>query len=188
MIMRTSRAIILLALLTLLALVGTAVFVYLPVNVTINSVSPPVIFQLGSNAGGTDLAGNTIQVTLGANSSSATLILHPTYQRTYYHDVLLITNPSPPAGDNYYIGIRVITPLTGAAFASATARVYDSANNLLFTADLMTAGTYGWPQLLPDGQTYRIDIEIVINEGFTLPSGSVTFELVYSPQSVTPPP
>lgn len=186
--MRISRAVIILALLTLLALVGTAVFVYLPVNVTINSVSPPVIFQLGSNAGGQDLAGNTIQVTLGANSSSATLVLHPTYQRTYYHDVLQVSNPSPPAGDNYYIGIKVVSPLTGTGFASATARVYDSANNLLFTADLTTAGTYGFPTLLPDGQTFRIDIEIVITEGVTLPSGSVTFELVYSPQSATPPP
>ncbi len=176
------------ALLTLLALVGTAVFVYLPVNVTINSVSPPVIFQLGSNAGGTDLAGNIIQVTLGPNASSATLVLHPTYQKTYYHDVLQVSNPSPPAGDNYYIGIKVVSPLTGAGFSSAVARVYDSANNLLFTADLTTAGTYGWATLLPDGQTFRIDIEIVITEGVPLPSGSVTFELVYSPQSVTPPP
>ncbi len=186
--MRPSRIAVILAILALLALVGTAVFVYYPISITVNSVSPPVIFGLGSNANQADLAGNTIQVTLGPNSTSASLVLHPTYEKTYYHDVLRIVNPAPPNGDNYFIAIRVTSPLAGAAFVQARAYVYDNANNLLFTVDLKVAGDYGWPTALPDNTQYRVDIEIVISQGVLLPSGSVNLELIYSPQNAAAPP
>jgi len=185
--MRASRVAVILAILALLSLVGTAVFVYYPIQLTISPVSPPVFFGSGTNTNGTDLAGNTITVIIGPNATNTSITIHPTYERTYYHDVVRIVNPAVPGGDPYYIAIRVNNPLVG--FQQANVKVYDNANNLLFTADLTAAGTYGWATLLPDNTQFRIDIELVIPSGQPLPATTtVTFELVYSPQNAVSPP
>lgn len=186
--MKYHRLITVLAILALFALVGTAVFVYLPGNITISPVGPPVVFDLGDNAGGQDLGGNTITVTLGANKSSFTLTIHPTYQKTYYHNVTIFKNPSPPSGDNYYFGVKVTTPISG-PYSSAKLYVYSSGGTLLFTVDLTASAVYGWPTLLSDGDWVRIDVEVVLPEGVSLPgTTTVTVEFVYSPQSAVSPP
>ena len=186
--MRYTRLITVLAILALFALVGTAVFVYLPGNITIQSVEPPVYFDLGTNANQADLAGNTISVTLGTNKSSFSLTLHPTYQKTYYEDVVKIVNPALPAGDNYFFGIKVVTAM-GAPFTTAQMNIYDSANNLILSVDLTSATLQGWPTALNDNTVYRVDFLFVLPEGSKLPGAvTVQIELVYSPQSATSPP
>jgi len=188
--MNKSRLITILAILALFALVGTATFVYLPGNVTLSPVNPPVEIRPGGNAGGADLAGNTITVTVGANKSSVSMTLHPTYQITYYHNVTVVKNIQPPNGDNYWFGINVSTPLNHPAIQAAWVKVFDSVGNFLFQADLTTAGLYGWPTALNDGQWVRIDVVIVIQEGQKLPAAplTATFQIVYSPQNSVPPP
>ena len=187
--MKHARLITILAILALFALVGTAVFVYLPGDITVGPVNPPIQLAPGSNAGQPDLAGNTIGVTIGANDSSFTLNVNPTYQKTRYHDVVRINNPSPPAGDSYYIAVRVNTPLSG-PYSSATLYVIDSTNTVVLTVDLTTTGTSVWSSSpLADGQYFRIDVEFVLPEGSQLPgSSTINIEIIYSPQNTVTPP
>ncbi len=186
--MRYTRLITILAILALFGLVGTAVFVYLPGDISITPVQPPVIFDAGTNANQTGLAGNTITLILGENSSSFSLTLHPTYQKTYFHDVLRIVNPALPAGDNYFFGIKVLTPVSG-PYTTAQMNIYDSSNNLVLSVDLTSATLQGWPTALNDNTVYRVDFVFVLPENVPLPgSTTIQVELVYSPQSATIPP
>jgi len=107
---RRRTILLLLALLGTLTVATATVFVYFPMNVSVNQQSPPITFELDTNAGQQDVgAGNTIEVSLGANKTSATLTLHPTYQKTLYTDILQISN-----GDtipyNVYIRVSNIAP------------------------------------------------------------------------------
>jgi len=187
--MRYTRLVTILAILALFALVGTAVFVYLPGDITVSPVAPPVIFQPGSNANGADLAGLTISVTIGANSSSFSITVHPTYQRTYYHDVVQISNPTTPAGDNYFFGVNVLTPL-GSPYRSAQMIIWDTGSGApVLLVDLQQAGLQGWPTSLPDGAVYRVDFVFELPEGVALPApATVQIEFVYSPQNTVAPP
>ncbi len=54
--MNTKRKLIaLLAIATLVSIVNASVFVYYPINMTINPQQPPVVFVAGGNANGDDL-------------------------------------------------------------------------------------------------------------------------------------
>ncbi|MGC9011912.1 hypothetical protein, partial [Thermogladius sp.] len=87
------RVLALVAVAVFTSIVFASVFVYYPVSVTVSPVSPPVYFEYGTNANQPDLGGaNTIDVTLGANKTSLTITIHPTYWVSYYKNVSLIVN------------------------------------------------------------------------------------------------
>ncbi|MEM1843442.1 MAG: hypothetical protein QXD75_02835, partial [Desulfurococcaceae archaeon] len=92
--------------LALLAMTATlaSVFAYYPLTITVSPTEPGVVFERGSNADQPDIgAGNTITVTIGANKTSASLTIHPTYQENYYKDVLRINNTDDNAMNVYIV-------------------------------------------------------------------------------------
>jgi len=82
--------------------VAASVFAYYPLSIMVSPTTPPVTFAAGNNAGSNYLGpGNTITVSLGSNSTSASVTIHTTYQKTYYKDVLRITNSDSKAYNIY---------------------------------------------------------------------------------------
>jgi hypothetical protein len=183
-----------LAIAIILSYAFASVFVYYPITVYLSPVSPPIVFQYGSNANEDDLGdGNTIGVSIGSDGASLTLTLHPTSHHNYYKDVSRIENTD---GKAYYITIRVITAIPAAGLPSefrAVLLIYDESSgarvanvNLLATGDTSASATisaYGDP-----GSVWRIDLYIYIPEGSSI-SGTLTasLQLIYSPSSETPP-
>ncbi|MEM4054899.1 MAG: hypothetical protein QW369_05090, partial [Desulfurococcaceae archaeon] len=88
------RAVLLPTLVLMVSAVAlAAVFAYYPLTLQAVPTAPGVVFEPGSNAGQPDIGeGNTITVTVGANKTSASITIHPTYQENYYKDVLRINN------------------------------------------------------------------------------------------------
>ena len=155
-----------------------AVFVYYPGSMTVQQTAPPVVFQLGANAGQPDLgSGNTIAVSIGANQTSVTMTLHPTYQKTYYQDILRIVNNDVQA---YYLYIRVNTPASLPTGGSAVMYV----NGV--PVDLTVAGTTQIG-IINGGTTWQVDVEFYFPEGVPLTTTSVSFDVIYSPEAATPP-
>jgi hypothetical protein len=191
-----------LALLTAIALsiAFAAVFSYYPVSIAISPVSPPVYFELGSNANQDDLAGNTITVSVGSSGTSVSITIHPTYQVTYYKNVTLIVNNDSKA---YNISLRVATPATGLpSGASAVVYVYSKnatrslseyptpeppSGQYVKNVSLTSTGTT-YIGYLSGNSTYEIDIYVYIPEGTSLPSSiSAGLLLIASPSSESPP-
>lgn len=190
-----------LALLTAIALsiAFAAVFSYYPVLITISPVSPPVYFEPGNNAGKDDLgAGNTITVTVGNNSTSVSITIHPTYQVTYYKNVTLIVNSDTTKAYNIYL--RVATPADLPSRASAVVYVYSKGaprslsgyptptpSGYVKSVDLTSTGTT-YIGSLSGGSAYEIDIYVYIPEGTSLPSSTTaSILLIASPSSESPP-
>lgn len=162
----------------LIAVVFASVFVYYPLNVTVSPTSAPVVFQTGTNAGGTDLGGNTITVSLGSNAASADITVHPTYQTTYYEDVLRLVNTD--SSTTYYVTIRVNTAV-GSGFTTAKLIVNGVQVDLTATGDT-TIGQ------IPASGSWQVDLQFVVPEGSPLPSSSTaSIQVIYSPSSGTPP-
>jgi len=180
--MKIKISLIIVATLALL-LVNAAVFAYYPVAVTVTGVQP-VVFVAGDNAEEPDLGdGNTIVVTLGANGASASITVHPTYQTTYYKDVLRLQNQD--SEKSYHVAIRVNDPADLGGASTATLRIYDSTGTPVATVDLATTGTSDWIALLKAGDYLRFDLKFYIEEGTSLPgSKTIGFEVIYSPQNV----
>jgi hypothetical protein len=196
-----------LALLTAIALsiAFAAVFSYYPVSIAISPVSPPVYFEPGSNANTSDLgANNTIAVTVGRNKTSVSITIHPTYQVTYYKNVTLIVNSDSKA---YNISLRVVTVATDLPpGASAVVYVYSKSatrslsgylsgypptltpSGYVKNVSLTSTGTTLIGSL-SGGSAYEIDIYVYIPEGTSLPSSSISAELllIASPSSESPP-
>ena len=170
-------AISLLAIAAVSSMAFAAAFVYYPLNVALEGQSPPIVFAAGGNAGGGDLWGNTITVSIGANGTSLGLTLHPTYQKTYYKDVALIVNNDN--SNSYYVMLRVTTPLSG---IQAKLILSDGTE-----IDLTTTGDYGWITL-GAGSSLTVDVEVNIPEGVTLDTYTASLELIYSPQNTETPP
>jgi len=174
----------LLAILALaLAVANAAVFVYYPMTVNITGVQP-VVFANGSNANQPDLGtGNNIAVSLGANSSSVTIGIHPTYEYTYYRNVTLVKNID--TGKSYYVAFRVTQPITGWPDGSnVTMIIYSSSGSIVGSVDLKQTYTTSWIGPLNAGDYYRIDFYIYYPEGYQLPSNTqVQLQLIYSPQN-----
>jgi len=169
----------LLAIVLFLGLVATSVFVYLPINVTISGTTIPVKFATGSNAGGTDLGGNTISVTLGSKSMSAKVTLHPTYEYTYYEDVLRIVNDDD--SNPHYIAIRVKTTISG--LETAQMIIHLSSGDKII--NLNSEDTSEWYEISAS-ESAQVDFFFKISEDSPLPSGTILLELIYSPESSTP--
>jgi len=174
---------LLIALAAIVAAVNAAVFAYYPITVNITGTQP-VAFDLGSNANQSDLgAGNSIVVSLGSNSTSVTITIHPTYQYTYYHNITLVKNID--TGKSYYVAFRVTQPISGwPAGSVAKMIVYTSGGTKVIEVDLKQQYTTSWIGPLSAGDYYRIDFYIYYPEGSSLPSGtSVSVQLIYSPQN-----
>jgi len=165
-----------------IALVNAAVFAYYPIEITITGVQP-VVLSGGSNANQKDLGDNNyIVVQIGGNGASATVTLHPTYQYTYYHDVLQVKN-----NDNtksYYIAFRVTQLISEWPDDSVAKMIVYSGNDKVAEVDLKSGDTTVYQEQLSAGGTYRIDFYFYYPEGVNLPSNTpVSVQLIYSPQN-----
>ena len=183
----------LLALIIALSVAATAyagVLVIYTVNVSVEEVAPPIIFEPGANAGKPGLPStNTITVSLGSNSTSATVSLQVTYGEVYIVDVLNIVNPtapSGPSGDSYLVKLCADTAISSGVINTAEAKVYVG-NNLVGTLDLRSIGCTG-EFSLNDGDTATITFYFKLLEGNALDSIrlSVRLSLHYSPGTYVP--
>jgi hypothetical protein len=188
--MNNKNTLILVAGLMAMVFVAASVFAYYPLSITVSPITPPVVFDEGSNSNQDDLGyGNTITVSLGSNNASASVTVHPTYQRTYYMDVLRITNSDSRA---YNVYIRVETAITGfPAGSTIQLKIYASgasrAGTPIATVSLTSPGTVSIGSL-DAGRTWEVDVEVYIPEGHTLPSpATANLRLIYTPSSETPP-
>jgi len=166
--------------------VFASVFVYYPVTIQASPVAPPVIFSLGSNANQRDLGSNTIAVTISQANTSLSVIVHPTYQTTYYKNITVITNTD--SSNSYYIAFKVNTAASDSSntLQSANLIVKDSSGNTVQTVDLMHTGTSSWITLGTGGK-YTLDLSITYSAGSnaspTSPPGSgftASIQLIYS--------
>jgi hypothetical protein len=172
--------------------VFASVFVYYPINVFLQPVSPPIKFLAGSNANQEDLGGsgspyvsNRIGVTIGPEGASLTLTLHPTKQYNYYRNVSLIQNTD---GKAYYITIRVNTPASLPPGSEARLLIYNapSGGTIVANVNLLATGDTS-PVSIPAGAVWRIDLYIYIPEGSTVSPTSASLQLIYSPSNEAPP-
>jgi len=162
-----------------------------PASVQVSPRAPPVIFEEGSNSNQRDLYGETITTDIDATGTSASITLHPTYQRTYYKDVLRIKNQDSQV---YYVKIKVNETITGENLASAKLYIY-SGGDRVGVVDLLTTQLQpdSWIVLNGNG-VLRIDFEFQYTTSGgsynTAPSGSgtITLELVYSTVNTETPP
>jgi len=185
----------------LLAVIGSIAFAsafqYYPTYITLSPVAPPVTFDNGNNANQADLGQNTITVTLGANKTSLSITIHPTYQTAYYKNTTIINNTDTKA---YNIYMRVTTPATLPPGSSAIIYVYEKGatrtltgfptpapSGYVATVSLLTTGTTRIGSLSASG-VYEIDIYTVIPEGVKLPASTTAkVLLIYTPSGETPP-
>jgi hypothetical protein len=176
-----------------------SVFVYYPINVSLQPVSPPIRFIGGSNANQSDLGGsgdpytsNTIGVTIGSNGASLTLTLHPTRQHNYYRNVSLIQNTD---GKAYYITVRVdpAAPAILPSGSQARLLIYNapSGGTLVANVNLLSGGDTTASATIAasgnPGSVWRIDLYIFIPEGPSVSGTSAQIQLIYSPSNETPP-
>lgn len=174
--------------------VFASVFVYYPLNISLTPSKPAVYFVAGSNAGQNDImygTGNNIAVNVDSAGAQASITVHPTYQTTYYKDVLEITNQDSQA---YYVWLNVTDPLldTYGNLTSAKLIVFDaSSGNSITSIDLSQTGPVLVGQI-SGGTTWTIDLEFQItgygNNGSpsqapTLSDTSASLNLIYSPSS-----
>jgi hypothetical protein len=177
---------LLLVLASVLATVAVAnVFTYYPVSMSISAIEPPVIFWEGTNANKPDLgAANTITVTLADQNTTASITVHPTYQKTVYKDVLRINNTD--TSKSYFVYIKINDPANSAIFTTANL-VVKSGTTVVATIDLKSTGTVSVGELT-SGSSWEVWLEFQVPGTVTLPAtDTVSFELVYTPTSETPP-
>jgi len=187
-----------------LAVVNASVFVYYDLDVSIIGTTAEVRFATGDNANHPDLAGQTITITLeGTYKTKATIEIHPTNEKTYYRNVLVIENYG--VGHIYHGWIKVNTPVSSQGITSAKLYIKnspsDTPDDAIAEIDLTSktlqgdgfqipaATSSGSPPTITPGKLY-IDIVIEINRNVDAGavSGTAQLELIYSPQySETPP-
>ena len=179
-----------------------SVFVYSPLSIGVEAQKPVIVFEPGSNAGNPDLNGTTILVSVGANDTSATITIHPTYQVTYYENITLIRNKD--SSHAYQVTLRVNQPLSLPPGSRATLYIYSkgasrsltgwSTDELApaqgtFIAALNLTSTGETSFTLNGGETVEADILVYIPEGVQLPAPSTaSVYLIYSPESGAPAP
>ncbi|MEM1612069.1 MAG: hypothetical protein QXH02_01790 [Desulfurococcaceae archaeon] len=177
--------------LALLAMTATlaSVFAYYPLTITVSPTEPGVVFERGSNADQPDIgAGNTITVTIGANKTSASLTIHPTYQENYYKDVLRISNTDDNAM-NVYV---VFTSLSNTLPAGSVVKLFVYEGATMVRELDVTSSAVNQPVsigLLGATRVWQIDFYVSIPEGTDIAGTSYTAsaKLVYTPSSETPP-
>ncbi|MEM4169485.1 MAG: hypothetical protein QXY99_05305 [Thermoproteota archaeon] len=185
------NVLVLLGIACVLAVAFAGVFVFFPMQTGLSFTAPPVIFMLGENAGKPDVGqGNTITVSVGENATSCSILLHPTYQKTYYQNVTLVKNIESGAGAKAYnVWFKVLEPINfGVSGAQAKLIVYPAgagrSGSPLLVVDLTSQGLSD--RITLNANTFvELDVFIVYPEGVLLPSSQLTasMELVFSPQS-----
>ncbi|MEM1529485.1 MAG: hypothetical protein QXQ51_04755 [Desulfurococcaceae archaeon] len=177
--------------LALLAMTATlaSVFAYYPLTLQVVPTAPGVVFEKGSNAGQPDIgAGNTITVSVGANKTSATITIHPTYQENYYKDVLRINNTDDNAMNVYIVFTSVSNTLPAGSVVKLF--VYEDTTKVkelnVTNPQLNQPISIG---LLGATKVWQIDIYVYIPEGTVITGRSYTADakLVYTPSTETPP-
>jgi hypothetical protein len=193
--MNNKNTLILVAGLMAMVFVAASVFAYYPLSITVSPVNPPVKFVAGNNSNQTDLGpGNTIAVILGSNSASASVTIHPTYQTTYYKDVLKI-NHTDVDSKEYNVTIRVNSYTSDLPPGSyILLKIFDEQSGHLIKEVNLTSLSSSISNMdkigdLDDGETWRVDIVVYIPEGspISTTSATVDMELIYTPSSETPP-
>ena len=201
---RITTPLIALLIAVVISIAFASVFVYYPMEVTLQPVQPPVYFETGSNAdaydlGRSDTTSNTISVSIGSNKASLTITVHPTYQVTYYKNVSIVYNND---GKSYKVCFRVNTPLSDLPSGS---KVYlyiysqggtrslsgnpPTPSSYLAQIDLISTGTTCVGTLDSDN-FYEMDLYIYIPEGasgITSTTYTAEIHLIYTPSSETPP-
>lgn len=172
--MNRARTLMVLALLLLpVAAAFAGVFTYYPLTVTVEpTTTAPFIFQRGSNADRVDLSGS-IEVKLRGGNTSASVKLHPSYQITYYKDVLQIVRKTNQ-WDRFYI-------LVNSTGASGVAKMilYSSNGAKLVEVDLVSTGVVG-PITIGSVDDY-CEVDFKFNFGDSIPSNfNVELYLVVS--------
>lgn len=165
--------------------IAASVFAYYPLTLTVQPTTPPVVFETGSNANQNDLGpSNTIVVSIGSNSTSATVTIHPTYQRTYYRDVLRIKNNDAKA---YYVWLSLESVSNSLPPGSRVSLLVGSQN---ITLTSLSTGAKVQVGPISGSSTLTIDIEVYIPEGSSISGASATFNLnaIYTPSSSEEPP
>jgi hypothetical protein len=160
----------------------------------VRPVNPPVKFVSGNNANkpglGKDENGISYKIDVSTyDDTRAEVTIHPTYQKTYYKDVLNITNVDDSKGYNVYIRVNSYSiNLPSGSYISLN--IYDKQGYKVKTVNL-TDPTSPNPNMigyLDSGMTWIVDIEVSIPEGFSLPSSATAnLQLIYTPSSETPP-
>ncbi|MGB9828431.1 MAG: hypothetical protein ACPLSM_07935 [Thermosphaera sp.] len=190
--MQAGKYILGLTVATILAsIVFASVFIYYPAIVQVSPTSPPVIFVEGSNSNQRDLYGTIISTIIDATGTSASVTLHPTYQRTYYSDVLRIKNLDSQV---YYVKVNIHSTITDGNLARAKLLFYDGATKV-GEVDLLTTQLQpgGWVVLNGNGEL-KIDFEFIYGtnggSSTTPPTGggTILLELVYSTANTETPP
>lgn len=175
-----------LAVLAIATVALASVFVYYPLTLQAQPQAPGVVFQPGSNAGHPDIGQNTITVNLGANATSATVRIHPTYQRTYYLDVLRVHN-----GDNdaMRIWLRVESIQNSLPQGSVVRMIFRQGNTVVYTHEFANAGVQVHVGTINAGATWQIDFEVIIPEGTRIANAqfNAQMRLIYTPSTETPP-
>jgi len=181
-----------------------SVFVYYPMEVTLEPKSPPVYFDKGTNYNQDDLwSGNKISVLIGSNGGSLIVTVHPTYQTAVYKSVAKIVNRDSKAYD-VYINVRTsITPsITGTGSAFSTQSDSSDIKICFVSSSRSTSGfptpgytaDYGCYSLqstglkkiesLPAGGSWDIDLYVYIPEGasgITSSTFTAQIHLIYTP-------
>ena len=193
--MNNKNTLILVAGLMAMVFVAASVFAYYPLSITVSPVEPPVKFVRGDNAGHDDLGkdenGNSYTIDVKTYyDTRAEVTIHPTYQKTYYKDVLEITNSDSKA---YNVYIRVNTTITGfPAGSTIQLKIYASdasrsEDEPIKTVSLTSPGLVSIGSL-SGGDTWEVDVDVYIPEGSTLPSAATAnLQLIYTPSSERPP-
>ncbi|MEM2471493.1 MAG: hypothetical protein QXI64_00705 [Sulfolobales archaeon] len=174
------------------------VFVYMPIGVSIQPVSPPVKFDLGSGAGKPDLGpGNTITVNFDASNTSLDITIHPTFRVSYYKNLSIVINTDTKA---YYLYFRVETPASLPAGSVAKLCVYPAGAvrslsgwpdpdvpSSVTCISLTSTGTSS-PLTLSAGGKVEIDVYVRIPPAASVPSSTTAqLHLIYTPTAETPP-
>jgi len=199
------KRIITLTLTLLVAAFATAsVFTYYPFTLLVKPVSPPIIFEPGSNANQPDLGSdNTIKVDLGGSKASVEITIHPTYRTTYYKNVTLIHNVDGRAYNVWLILADRTNNLPSGSKVWLIIFEKDASRDLqgypdpeppsgtVKTINLTAINTDEPQQIgtLDSEDIWEIDFMVYIPEGTTITGVEETFSIhiVYTPSGETPP-
>ncbi|MEM1541909.1 MAG: hypothetical protein QW101_02920 [Ignisphaera sp.] len=171
------------------SIVTASLFAYYPLDITVVPQQPEVRFVTGSNAGKPDIGGNTIIVNIGTSGASASIEIHPTYQETYYKDILGIVNND---NDAMHIYVIFYTYDNSLPVGNRVKMFVYSGATIVKELDITTPtlNTAQYIGQLPIGGSWQIDLYVYIPEGTSITgrSYSASARLVYTPSSGEAPP
>jgi hypothetical protein len=208
---RITTPLIALLVAVVISIAFASVFVYYPMAVTLQPVSPPVYFVAGTNSNQDDLgSGNKISVSIGSNGASLNITVHPTYQTTIYKNVTKIVNSDSKA---YYVWINIRwtnISITASPLGSTFSTQNSQSNiTICFVSSSRSTSDFPTPSYtvdvkcvslqstgltkigtLPAGGSWEIDLYVYIPEGasgITSTTYTALIHLIYTPSGETPP-